>query len=129
MSTRRIEGLRARAERGSTEGERRAARIALEIHEAKAAEQKPEAVAVGSGMSDARRLLVWLAGLHEAEVYFAHSYVFVPADPADIRAEMIYGGRHTAAVGRDNMFGVQFHPEKSQAAGLRLLTNFLTWAP
>jgi glutamine amidotransferase len=70
-----------------------------------------------------------LAGLHGAEVYFAHSYVFVPADPADIRAEMEYGGRHAAAVGRDNMFGVQFHPEKSQAAGLRLLTNFLTWAP
>jgi glutamine amidotransferase len=70
-----------------------------------------------------------LAGLRDAEVYFAHSYVFVPADPADLRAEMAYGGRHAAAVGRDMLFGVQFHPEKSQAAGLRLLTNFLTWTP
>jgi glutamine amidotransferase len=70
-----------------------------------------------------------LSGLHDAEMYFAHSYVFVPADPADSVAEVEYGGRHVAAIARANIFGVQFHPEKSQEAGLRLLSNFLRWTP
>jgi imidazole glycerol-phosphate synthase subunit HisH len=70
-----------------------------------------------------------LAGLDGHDVYFAHSYVFVPADPADTLATVEYGGTHTAAIGRGNLVGVQFHPEKSQAAGLRLLANFLAWRP
>lgn len=91
MSTRRIEGLRARAERGSTEGERRAARIALGIHEAKAAEQKPEAVVVGSGMSDALLLAVWLAGLHEAEVFAGRLGRLVVWCPSQADAEALAG--------------------------------------
>ncbi|MGO4726876.1 MULTISPECIES: imidazole glycerol phosphate synthase subunit HisH [unclassified Inquilinus] len=70
-----------------------------------------------------------LDGLDGQDVYFAHSYVMVPADPADVLATVDYGGAQTAAVGSGNWIGVQFHPEKSQAAGLRLLGNFVTWTP
>jgi glutamine amidotransferase len=61
--------------------------------------------------------------------YFVHSYQLVPADPTDVLAEVDYGGPIVAAVGRDNMIGTQFHPEKSQAVGLRLIANFLAWRP
>ncbi len=71
-----------------------------------------------------------LAGLGAgAHAYFVHSYHFAAADPAQVLARTDYGGPLTAAVGRDNLVGTQFHPEKSQATGLRLLTNFLTWEP
>jgi glutamine amidotransferase len=63
------------------------------------------------------------------DVYFVHSYHFVAQRDADVLARIDYGGPVTAAVGRDNMVGVQFHPEKSQAAGLKLLSNFLAWRP
>ena len=53
----------------------------------------------------------------------------VPADPAQVLATVDYGGALTAIVGRDNMIGTQFHPEKSQAAGLRLIRNFVQWRP
>ncbi len=62
-------------------------------------------------------------------VYFVHSYEFRPADRVDLVATADYGGPVVAAVGRDNMIGTQFHPEKSQAAGLRLISNFLRWRP
>jgi imidazole glycerol-phosphate synthase subunit HisH len=62
-------------------------------------------------------------------VYFVHGYELRPDDPAEVLAEADYGGPVTAAVGRANMIGTQFHPEKSQAAGLRLLRNFLRWHP
>jgi glutamine amidotransferase len=52
-----------------------------------------------------------------------------PQDPADVAAYVDHGGRFPAAVARDNLVGVQFHPEKSQAAGLRLLADFLEWRP
>ena len=64
-----------------------------------------------------------------AHVYFVHSYQFRPQDAASVLATVDYGGPVVAAVGRGNLFGTQFHPEKSQAAGLRLLSNFLRWRP
>ena len=64
-----------------------------------------------------------------AHAYFVHSYHMVPQDDAAILADTDYGGRVAAALGRDNMVGTQFHPEKSQATGLTLLANFLRWNP
>jgi glutamine amidotransferase len=61
--------------------------------------------------------------------YFVHSYHFRLADPAQLLAHCDYGGPITAIVGRDTLVGTQFHPEKSQTAGLRLIANFLRWAP
>ena len=66
---------------------------------------------------------------HDTDVYFVHSYHFLPERPGDVLAQVDYGGPVVAAIGRDNLVGVQFHPEKSQAAGLRLLANFLEWHP
>ena len=65
-------------------------------------------------------------GLH---AYFVHSYELKPARRADLIAQADYGGPLTAIVGRDNMVGTQFHPEKSQKLGLKLIANFLQWAP
>jgi glutamine amidotransferase len=64
-----------------------------------------------------------------AHAYFVHGYHFRPADPAQVLATVDYGGTVVAAVGRDNLVGVQFHPEKSQATGLRLIASFLRWRP
>jgi glutamine amidotransferase len=61
--------------------------------------------------------------------YFVHSYHFKPKDPADLVAEADYAGSITAMVARDNIAGSQFHPEKSQKLGLKLLANFLRWKP
>lgn len=65
-------------------------------------------------------------GLH---AYFVHSYHFVAQDQANIVACTDYGGPITAFVAKDNMAGTQFHPEKSQTLGLKLIANFLTWTP
>lgn len=64
-----------------------------------------------------------------AHVYFVHSYAMQVAQPAHLLAHCDYGGPVTALVGRDNIIGAQFHPEKSQATGLRLIANFLNWQP
>jgi imidazole glycerol-phosphate synthase subunit HisH len=64
-----------------------------------------------------------------SHAYFVHSYHLAVEDPADLLATCDYGGPVTAAVARANMVGTQFHPEKSQALGLRLLANFLAWNP
>jgi glutamine amidotransferase len=61
--------------------------------------------------------------------YFVHSYHLVPERPADLFATVDHGGPVTAVVARDNLAGTQFHPEKSQATGLRLIANFLAWRP
>lgn len=61
--------------------------------------------------------------------YFVHSYHMKVADPAERLAHVEYGGDVTAIIGRDTMIGTQFHPEKSQTAGLGLIANFLRWAP
>ena len=63
------------------------------------------------------------------EAYFLHSYAFDVADQSELIAATDHGGPVTAALGRDNMLGVQFHPEKSQAYGLALLGRFLEWKP
>jgi imidazole glycerol-phosphate synthase subunit HisH len=63
------------------------------------------------------------------EAYFLHSYQFEAAGPAHIVATTDHGGQVVAAVGRDNILGLQFHPEKSQAYGLATLSRFLEWAP
>ncbi|WP_404712785.1 imidazole glycerol phosphate synthase subunit HisH [Sphingomonas sp. MMS24-J13] len=63
------------------------------------------------------------------EAYFLHSFAFHPIDASDLAAVTEHGGRVTAAVARDNLVGVQFHPEKSQAYGLALLARFLEWRP
>jgi len=71
-----------------------------------------------------------LAGLSTGDhVYFVHSYHMVVADPAHLLAHAEYGTRITAIVGRDTLAGMQFHPEKSAATGLRLIANFLDWRP
>jgi len=61
--------------------------------------------------------------------YFVHSYHMRVDDPAQLLAHVEYGAKTTAIVGRDNMVGMQFHPEKSQANGLKMIENFLRWTP
>jgi glutamine amidotransferase len=65
-------------------------------------------------------------GLH---AYFVHSFELKAANRAELVAQADYGGPLTAIVGRDNIVGTQFHPEKSQRLGLKLIANFLRWAP
>ena len=68
------------------------------------------------------------AGIEDgARFYFVHSYFAQPADPGVTAGESSYPFPFTCAVARDNLFAVQFHPEKSAAAGLRLLQNFVSW--
>ena len=61
--------------------------------------------------------------------YFVHSFYAAPRDPVLTAATTVYGAPFTCAVARDNIFAVQFHPEKSQSAGLQLLSNFINWRP
>ena len=71
-----------------------------------------------------------LAGLSaRPHAYFVHSYHFRVSDPDDLVAVTDYGGPLVAVVGHGNIAGTQFHPEKSQQAGLRLISNFLQWRP
>ena len=65
-------------------------------------------------------------GLH---AYFVHSYAFRPADVGTVVATTDYGAPITAIIGRDNLVGTQFHPEKSQTLGLAMIGNFLRWRP
>lgn len=67
--------------------------------------------------------------LRAGEAYFLHSYAFVPEENSTLLATTEHGGLVTAAVGRDNIMGVQFHPEKSQSYGLQFLSRFLEWHP
>ncbi|MEX2618485.1 MAG: imidazole glycerol phosphate synthase subunit HisH [Alphaproteobacteria bacterium] len=71
-----------------------------------------------------------VAGLGpDPHMYFVHSYHLAAAHDGEVLATADYGGAITAIVGRDNFVGTQFHPEKSQALGLRLIENFLNWNP
>jgi glutamine amidotransferase len=77
----------------------------------------------------ARAHALW-AGIPSGErFYFVHSYYPEPLEHALAAATCAYGVAFTCAIARDNIFAVQFHPEKSQAAGLRLLSNFVQWRP
>lgn len=64
-----------------------------------------------------------------SHAYFVHSYHMVCSNADDLKAQVEYGGPITSAIGRDNIFGTQFHPELSQETGLRLLTNWIKWQP
>jgi glutamine amidotransferase len=74
-------------------------------------------------------VIAHLDGAKDAHAYFVHSFGFAAAHAGDVIADTDYGGAVTAVVGRDNMIGTQFHPEKSQAVGLQLLQNFVRWRP
>jgi glutamine amidotransferase len=81
-----------------------------------------------SGTSAARHPL-WEGIAQDARFYFVHSYYVEPQDDALVQATTLYPQPFTCAVARGNLFAVQFHPEKSQSAGLRLLRNFVNWNP
>jgi imidazole glycerol-phosphate synthase subunit HisH len=72
---------------------------------------------------------LWADIADGSRFYFVHSYYPAPRDAALTAATSVYGGPFTCAVARDNIFAVQFHPEKSQSAGLQLLSNFVRWQP
>ena len=80
--------------------------------------RRPHALVEGLGLGPQGR-----------HAYFVHSYAFNVEDRVDLVAEADYGGPLTAIVGRDNIVGTQFHPEKSQKLGLALIANFLKWKP
>ena len=75
----------------------------------------------------ARRHPLWNGIASGERFYFVHSYYVQPDNAEDITATTDYTVSFTSAIGRDNLFAVQFHPEKSQRAGLKLLENFLSW--
>jgi glutamine amidotransferase len=77
----------------------------------------------------ARPHALWAGVENDSYFYFVHGYYVESADPGLIAGETDYGGSFTCAVAQDNIFAVQFHPEKSAAAGLRLYENFVTWRP
>lgn len=71
-----------------------------------------------------------LDGINSGDhAYFVHSYQMEMGDTAQRMAHVEYAGDITAIVGRDTMLGLQFHPEKSAETGLRMIANFLKWAP
>jgi glutamine amidotransferase len=72
---------------------------------------------------------LWAGIADASRFYFVHSYYPAPRDAALVAATAVYGKPFTCAVARDNIFAVQFHPEKSQSAGLQLLSNFVRWHP
>ena len=72
---------------------------------------------------------LWAGIPDRSRFYFVHSYYPVPRDAALTAATSVYGAPFTCAIARDNIFAVQFHPEKSSAAGLQLLSNFVRWQP
>ena len=73
--------------------------------------------------------LLWEGIAQDARFYFVHSYYVQPQDASLVQATSDYPRPFVCAVARDNLFAVQFHPEKSHAAGLKLLQNFVQWKP
>lgn len=88
---------------------------------------------IGWNTLDVAREHPLLAGIRTGpdswHAYFVHSYQLAAEDASDVVATCDYGGPVTAVVARNNLAGTQFHPEKSQATGLRLIANFLRWRP
>jgi len=80
-------------------------------------------------VSQVRAHPLWAGIADRSRFYFVHSYYPEPSDRALTAATTVYGEPFTCAVARDNIFAVQFHPEKSQSAGLQLLSNFVRWRP
>jgi len=80
-------------------------------------------------VAQARPHALWRGIADRSRFYFVHSYYPAPADAGLTAATCDYGTRFTCAVARDNIFAVQFHPEKSQNSGLQLLSNFVQWRP
>jgi glutamine amidotransferase len=72
---------------------------------------------------------LWHGIADNSYFYFVHSYYAQPVDPAHVTGETDYGSPFCSAVGRDNIFATQFHPEKSAAAGLQMYKNFVNWKP
>jgi glutamine amidotransferase len=127
-------GMQLMAERGReyevTEG---LGWISGEVDKIAPADAKLKIPHMGWNTLDARKphplfdgISLGAGGLH---AYFVHSYQLKPSARGDLLAETDYGGPLTAMVGRDNMVGTQFHPEKSQKLGLALIANFLKWKP
>ncbi len=82
-----------------------------------------------NGVRQTRQHPLWSGISDDERFYFVHSYYVAPVDPDLTAGETCYGAPFTSAIARDNIFAVQFHPEKSAQAGLRLLANFIGWAP
>ena len=72
---------------------------------------------------------LWAGIAQDSRFYFVHSYYLRPADETLLAGRTRYGFDFASAIARDNIFAVQFHPEKSAQAGLRLLANFAEWNP
>jgi len=80
-------------------------------------------------VQQSRAHALWQGIPDDSYFYFVHSYYAQPADRAHVTGETMYGSLFCSAVGRDNIFATQFHPEKSAAAGLQLYKNFVNWRP
>ncbi len=80
-------------------------------------------------VAQAKSHALWDGIADGSRFYFVHSYYPAPRDAALTAGTAVYGKPFTCAVARDNIFAVQFHPEKSQSAGLQLLSNFVRWRP
>jgi glutamine amidotransferase len=89
--------------------------------------EQPASTVGGSQKVDEHPL--WAGIPQDARFYFVHSYYVQPQDDTLVQATSCYPQPFTCAVARDNLFAVQFHPEKSQSAGLTLLRNFVNWNP
>jgi glutamine amidotransferase len=81
------------------------------------------------GRGNAPEHPLWSGIAQDARFYFVHSYYVQPRDASLVQATSDYPQPFVCAVARDNLFAVQFHPEKSAAAGLKLLQNFINWNP
>ena len=80
-------------------------------------------------VEQARPHALWTGIADGSRFYFVHSYYPAPRDAEVTAGTAVYGRPFTCAVARDNIFAVQFHPEKSQSSGLQLLSNFVRWRP